>query len=214
MITLGLFLIGVVSLLAFEPNTTAFYYTQPDGIMWFVRIFSHMVSHGNFKHLMGNYMFGLPFMLYAEYRLKDHVKFLKLFFYTGLAALVGQRIIDMFSIAPAIGVIGSSGAVFGIVAFSLAIANENKWIRLMSLSTLAFHIHNQAMLTWYSLQGLTWGIAFGAHLCGILGGIAFAIAIRHHLRPCLPKDHRGQSRSRKQPRDVRGKKSRIAPPKR
>lgn len=193
MITLALFLTGVVSLLIFDPNFTAFYYTKPDGIMWFVRIFSHMVSHGNFRHLMGNYMFGLPFMLYAEYRLKDNVKFLKLFFYTGLAALVGQRIIDSWSMLPALGVIGSSGAVFGVVAFSLAIANENKWIRLMSLSTLAFHIHNQAMLTWYSLKGLTWGVAFGAHLCGILAGVFCAFILRHHLR----RRRRGSSRSRK-----------------
>lgn len=193
MITLALFLTGVVSLLIFDPNFTAFYYTKPDGIMWFVRIFSHMVSHGNFRHLMGNYMFGLPFMLYAEYRLKDNVKFLKLFFYTGLAALVGQRIIDSWSMLPALGVIGSSGAVFGVVAFSLAIANENKWIRLMSLSTLAFHIHNQAMLTWYSLKGLTWGVAFGAHLCGILAGVFCAFILRHHLR----RRRRGSNRSRK-----------------
>jgi len=193
MITLALFLTGVVSLLIFDPNFTAFYYTKPDGIMWFVRIFSHMVSHGHFRHLMGNYMFGLPFMLYAEYRLKDNVKFLKLFFYTGLAALVGQRIIDSWSMLPALGVIGSSGAVFGVVAFSLAIANENKWIRLMSLSTLAFHIYNQGMLTYYSIQGWTFGIAFGAHLSGILAGIAAAIILRHHLR----RRRQGSRRSRK-----------------
>lgn len=193
MITLALFLTGVVSLLAFDPNTTAFYYSQPDGVLWFVRIISHMVSHGNFKHLMGNYMFGLPFMLYAEYRLQDNVKFIKLFFYTGLAALVGQRLIDLFAVYPSMGVIGSSGAVFGIVAFSLSIANENKWIRLMSFSTLAFHIYNQGMLTWYSIKGFTFGVAFGAHLCGILAGIVCAIILRRHLR----RRRRGSSRSRK-----------------
>lgn len=194
MITLALFLVGVVSLLFFDPNTTAFYYVKPDGIMWFIRIVSHMVSHGNLRHLLGNFLFGLPFMLYAEYRLQDSKKFLKLFFYTGLVALVGQRLIDMFSVLPAQAVIGSSGAVFGVVAFALAIANENKWIRLMSLSTLAFHIHNQAMLTWYSLQGLTWGVAFGAHLCGILAGVLCAIILRRHL---ARRPRRGSSRSRK-----------------
>lgn len=194
MITLALFLTGVVSLLLFEPSVTAFYYTKPDGIMWFIRIVSHMVSHGNFRHLMGNFMFGLPFMLYAEYRLQDSKKFLKLFFYTGLAALIGQRLFDLYSVFPANGVIGSSGAVFGVVAFSLAIANENKWIRLMSLSTLAFHIHNQAMLTWYSMKGLTWGVAFGAHLCGILAGVLCAFILRHHL---ARRRRRGSKRSRK-----------------
>lgn len=199
MITLGLFLVGVFSLVFFDPEVTAFYYTKPDGIMWFVRIISHMVSHGNFRHLMGNYLFGLPFMLYAEYRLKDNVKFLKLFFYTGLAALVGQRLFDLFSVLPASAVIGSSGAVFGVVAFSLAIANENKWVRLMSLSALAFHIYNQGLLTYYSIRGWTFGVAFGAHLCGILTGVGAAIILRHHLRRPHKRrpGRRGPSRSRK-----------------
>ena len=193
MITLALFLTGVVSLLLFDPSITAFYYTKPDGIMWFVRLISHMVSHGNFKHLMGNFMFGLPFMLYAEHRLQDSRKFLKLFFYTGLVALAGQRLFDLLALYPTTAVIGSSGAVFGVVAFSLAIANDNKWIRLMSLSTLAFHIYNQGMLTYYSIQGWTFGIAFGAHLSGILAGIAAAIILRHHLR----RRRQGSRRSRK-----------------
>lgn len=198
MITLFLFLIGILSLVFFDPNTTAFYYTPPDSIMWFIRIISHMVSHGNLRHLLGNFLFGLPFMLYAEYRLKSHKKFLKLFFYTGLAALFGQRMIDIFSVAPAQAVIGSSGAIFGIVAFSLAIANENRWVRLMSLSTLSFHIYNQASMTWYAIKGFGFGIAFGAHLSGILAGVAIAFILRHHLRrPYLPKGRQRRSRSRK-----------------
>lgn len=204
MVTIALFLVGVVSLFLFHPNVTAFYYTKPDSIMWFIRIITHMVSHGNFRHLMGNFLFGLPFMLYAEYRLNDAKKFLKLFFYTGLAALVGQRLLDSFSIMPAIGVIGSSGAVFGIVAFALTIANETKWIRVVSLSALAFHIYNQGLLTWYSMQGLTFGVAFGAHLSGILAGIGCAFILRRHL---ARRPHQGSKRFRKQPRVPRGKAS-------
>lgn len=194
MITLFLFIVGMISLALFDPTVTAFYYKKPDSLMWFVRLILHMVSHGNLKHLLGNFLFGLPYMLYAEYRLQSHKRFLKLFFYTGLAALLGQWVIDLFSIWPAQAVIGSSGAVFGVVAFSLAIANENKWVRIMSLSTLAFHIFNQGMFTWYSLKGLTWGIAFAAHLCGILAGVGCAIILRRHL---TRRRRRGSSRSRK-----------------
>lgn len=197
MITLFLFSIGVLSLLAFDPEVTAFYYRHPDGIMWFVRIVTHMVSHGNVPHLLGNFLFGMPFMLYAEYRLKDHKKFLKLFFYSGLSALLGQRLIDCFSMFPATAVIGSSGAIFGIVAFALTIANENKWIKILSTSALIFHIYNQGMSTWYSLRGLTFGVAFGAHLCGILAGIACAILLRRHLRhPSKGRLNRGRSQKR------------------
>lgn len=197
MVTLMLFLVGVASLALFSPDLTAFYYTHNVSFMWFVRIITHMVSHGNLQHLLGNFLFGLPFMLYAEYRLKSARKFLKVFFYTGLAALVGQRLLDIWSVNPAQAVIGSSGAIFGVVAFALAIANENKWIRLMSLSTLAFHIYNQGMLTWYSSQGYTFGVAFGAHLCGILAGVACAFILRRHLRRPQTKGRQRRSRSRK-----------------
>lgn len=194
MITLTLFITGLLSLLLFEPSTTAFYYKSPDSVMWFVRIFTHMVSHANWSHLLGNYLYGLPYMLYAEYRLKDSRKFLKLFFYSGLAAVFGQRIFDMWSIFPAQAVIGSSGAVFGIIAFALTIAKENKYIRIISLTTLAFHIYTQSKLTWYSMKGLTYGVAFAAHLSGILAGIVLAFILRHHL---ARRPRRGSSRSRK-----------------
>lgn len=199
MITLALFITGLLSLLFLEPSTTAFYYKNPDSIMWFVRIFTHMVSHANWGHLLGNYLYGLPYMLYAEYRLKDSRKFLKLFFYSGLAAVFGQRMFDIWSVFPAQAVIGSSGAVFGIIAFALTIAKENKSIRIISLTTLAFHIYNQSKLTWYSMKGLTFGVAFAAHLSGILAGIAMAFILRHHLRrqSQKPKGRQRRNRSRK-----------------
>lgn len=192
MITLILFLTGVVSLLCFSPDLTAFYYYNPVNLQWFVRIISHMVSHGNWYHLLGNFLFGLPFMLYVEHRLNDHKKFLKLFFFTGLMALLGQGIAERFMPIQVGGVIGSSGAIFGIVAFALAIANETKWVRLLAWGTLVFHVYNQGMLTWLSIKGLTFGVAFAAHFVGILTGVAMAINFLRHR----PKNRR-PSRSRK-----------------
>lgn len=214
MISLILLLIGVVSLGLFDPMTTAFHYYEPVSVKWFLQIFTHMVSHGDVYHLAGNFLFGFPFMLYAEYRINDTKNFLRLFFYCGLAALVGQRIVELFSVTKTLGVIGSSGAIFGIVAFALSIASETKPLRIFSLAALSFYLFTQAQATYLSIKGLSWGIAYGAHLAGMFAGIAFAIATRRRLRPCLPMGRLGQSHSQKQPRGARGKKSRIAPPKR
>lgn len=213
MVSLILLLVGVASLGMFSPNSTAFYYYDPVSFKWFLRIFTHMVSHGDVYHLAGNFLFGFPFMLYAEYRLKNWKAFLKLFFYCGLAALAGQRLLEAFSPLKSIGVIGSSGAIFGIAAFSLAIANETKPLRLFSLAALSFYLFTQGQATYLQLKGLTWGIAYGAHFAGMLAGIAIAWLIRRRLRPCPHKDRQDQSRSRKRSRGVRGKKSRTAPPK-
>lgn len=197
MATLILFLIGVVSLFLFDPNLTAFYYNNPINLAWFLRIITSMVSHGNAFHLLGNFAFGLPFMLYAEHRLKSHRAFFKLFFYTGLAALLGQRLFDMLGETPAPAVIGSSGAIFGIIAFALTIANESKPIRFLSIVMLLFHLANQLMWTLFSIKGLAFGVAFGAHLSGMIAGIAIAIILRRRLRRHPPKGRQRQSRSQK-----------------
>lgn len=198
MVSLILFLVGAVSLLWFSPETTAFYYNNPVNLTWFARLITHMVSHGNLWHLLGNFVFGLPFMLYAEYKLQSTRKFLKLFFYTGLVALAGQGIAEKFMPLQIGAVIGSSGAIFGVVGYTLASINESWAARLMAWGALAFHIFNQGMLTYYSIKGLVFGVAFAAHLAGMLAGIAIAIILRRrHRRPCLPKGRQRRSRSRK-----------------
>lgn len=198
MVTAILFLVGLVSLILFSPETTAFYYYNPVNLTWFARLISHMVSHGNAFHLLGNFAFGLPFMLYAEYKLQSPRKFLKLFAYTGLVALLGQGIAEMFSPIKVGAVIGSSGAIFGIVGFALASINESLIARVLALGALAFHIFTQGLYTLFSLKGLMFGVAFAAHLAGMLAGVAIAFILhRRSRRLRRPKDRQRRSRSRK-----------------
>jgi len=171
MVTVVLFLVGVVSLLLFDPGQTAFYYKAPITFSWFVKLFSHMVSHGNWKHLLGNFIYGFPYMLYIEHKMQDWKRFLKIFFFCGWIALLGQFLVSKFSMFETNGVIGSSGAIFGLVAFALCIARESKVLKWASLSLLAFHIYSQGYSTWMSIQGYSFGIAFGAHLFGIFAGM-------------------------------------------
>lgn len=194
MITAILFLVGLFSLFLFNPDITAFYYYNPINIKWFLRLVTHMVSHGNAFHLLGNFSFGLPFMLYAEHKLQSNRKFLKLFFYTGLVALLSQGLAEHFMPIKIGAVIGSSGAIFGVIGFALASANENKWVRLLSLGTLVFHIFNQGILTLWSIKGFTTGIAFAAHLGGLLAGVAISIILRRRQKN---RRRRGPNRSQK-----------------
>jgi membrane associated rhomboid family serine protease len=200
MITLYLFLVGLLSLFFFSPELTAFYYTNQVDAVWFFRLITHMVSHGDIFHLLGNFTFGLPFMLYAEYILKSHKAFLKLFLYTGLVALLGQRIAELYSPVQVGAVIGSSGAIFGIMGFALVSFQGPKLLKLLAWGAVAFHAYNQGMLAWYSMKGMMFaGVAFAAHFAGLLAGVAIALILyrRHRRRPCLPTGRQRQSRFRK-----------------
>jgi membrane associated rhomboid family serine protease len=174
-VTVGLFVIGFLSLVTLPPDVTAFYYEPQSTFSFIFHFFSHMLSHANLRHLVGNFIFGFPYMYYAEYRLKSTWKFLGLYVVCGGAALAGQYLASSWSILPTLGVIGSSGAVFGIVGYSLASMRESRWIRIGASSILAWHLYNQATLAWDVANGNSFGgVAFAAHFAGVSCGAALA----------------------------------------
>jgi membrane associated rhomboid family serine protease len=116
-------------------------------------------------------MFGFPFMRYAEHHLKCWKKYLGLYFACGTVALIVQTILMHFSSFEGIGCIGSSGAIFGIVAYALAAADHNRYIRISAHCILAYHLYTQGIMAYYSLT-FPFGVGFGAHLGGILCGIS------------------------------------------
>ena len=193
MATLTLFLIGVLSLICFDPIVTAYIYGDPSWVWTFVNLFTHMVSHANWEHLIGNYMFGAPFMLYLEYKLNDTKKFVRLFFALGFCAFALHTIFNSLSLFKAVGVIGSSGAIFGLIGAALTLYKGPKPLEWAAKMLLAFHILSQAKL---ALISLYWpmGIAYSAHLGGLLGGIVFSL---RHLRRHRPCRQTRPSRSRK-----------------
>lgn len=192
MATLGLFLTSVLSLLIFDPFTTAYLYDEPSLLWRFVTLFTHIVSHGSLAHLLGNFIFGLPYLFYMEYRLKSPKKFIRLFFALGIYAWLFQIAFDQFSTYKSLGLIGSSGAIFGIVGAALMSYRGFKPIQLAAKALLIFHVVTQAQAAFTNVMFPT-GIASAAHLGGLIGGILFS-----HYRL-----NRGPSRSRKQPRGVR-----------
>jgi membrane associated rhomboid family serine protease len=172
LVTVTLFVIGLAFLALVPPETSAFYYDAPRDFLWYLNLITHMLSHGNMRHLLGNFIFGFPYMMYAEYRTRSSRKFLALYALCGFGALSLQWITKDYGVLPSLGVIGSSGAIFGIVGYALADAPAVRWLRCAAFSLLAFHLYTQASLAWGVATGATLGgVAYAAHLGGILTGI-------------------------------------------
>lgn len=170
MATLSLFIVGLLSLLFFSPEQTAFLYSLPIGWEMFARAFTHMVSHANMQHLTGNFCFGLPYMLYLEHRMKSTKKFIRIFVGFGLVALAGQFIAGYFSVYKSSGMIGSSGAIFGMAALAM-ISYDGSWLYQRIFKTVMwYYFLQQGLLT---LSGLNFptGVGNAAHFSGILAAI-------------------------------------------
>ena len=184
MATIGFFLIGVFSLLLFDPMTTAYLNHESSWVWWFVSLFTHMVSHGSWGHLLGNYTMGTPYMLYLENKLNNTKLFVRLFFVLGFCALLGQKIADQFSLFETRGLIGSSGAIFGLIGATLALYEGPKVLKIAARSLLVFFIVTQFLS---AKAALSWpmGVAYAAHLGGLIGGVLFSLHYRRrHPRPC------------------------------
>lgn len=182
MATLSFFLIGVISLLLFDPMTTAYLANESSWVWWFVSLFTHMVSHGNWGHLLGNYIMGMPYMLYLENRLNDTKLFVRLFFILGFCALLGQKVAEQFSFFKTLGLIGSSGAIFGLIAVSLSLYQGPKILKFAAKSLLLFFVVTQFLNAKAALFWPT-GVAYAAHLGGLIGGILFSLHYRRRHRP-------------------------------
>jgi membrane associated rhomboid family serine protease len=195
MATICFFLVGVASLLLFDPMVTAYLNNEPSWAWWFISLFTHMVSHANWGHLLGNYIMGMPYMLYLENRLKDTKLFVRLFFVLGFCALIGQKIADQISIFQVKGLIGSSGAIFGIIGAALSLYEGPKILKVAARSLLLFFITTQFLS---AKAALSWpmGVAYAAHLGGLIGGVLFSLHYRRrhrHLSHCT-RANRSQKR--------------------
>lgn len=181
MATLWLFIVGVLSLVFFEPLKTAYIHNDPSLLWRFVTLFTHMVSHGNWEHLIGNFSFGAPFMIYLEHKLKDTKKFVRLFFAIGFCSLVFQCIFNLFTPFQSAGLIGSSGAIFGLVGAALMLYDGPRPLMAVAKSLAIFYLYSQFQL---ALASLYWpmGVAYAAHFGGLVAGIAFSLHHRRHLR--------------------------------
>ena len=109
-------------------------------------------------------MFGLPFMVYLEGRLGED-KFLKFFLLSGVGAAVAQMCMP---IGAGAGLIGSSGAISGVMAGACMMV-RGKSLRMLALLLLcAEMLINMRMLQVSIFFG---GVAYAAHIGGMVTGM-------------------------------------------
>ena len=141
-------------------------------------IFTSMFLHGGLDHLFGNMWYLWIFGDNVEDVL-GKVKFLLLYFLSGISAIFFQYLVDPTSTIPSI---GASGAISGVLGAYLLLFPKEKiltsiqfiFIRIPAYFVIGFWFLIQFIFGTVSiLGGVGSNIAFWAHIGGFLFGLAF-----------------------------------------
>ncbi len=150
-------------------------------VPFWMTIFTSMFLHANLLHIGGNMLYLWIFGNNIEDRL-GHFKFTLFYLACGLAAALGQVMMDPDSTVP---MVGASGAIAGVLGAYLMLFPG---ARIINLVFLFFFIQVVALPAyivlgfWFALQllnGLVFGsgmtpgggIAYAAHVGGFLAGV-------------------------------------------
>jgi rhomboid family protein len=160
---------------------------------FFVPVFASMFLHGGWLHLIGNMLFLFVFGRSIEDRY-GHLKFLLLYFVSGLVAAIVHIVLNAGSAVPTIGASGAIAGVLGAYAVSYPRARITTLIFLVfffwrveipALFLLGywFLIQFVAGYQMLAIQSATGGgVAWWAHVGGFLMGIFLALILRPRRR--------------------------------
>lgn len=174
-------------------------YTTPQGLTtfsldrFFDSILFSMFLHGGWLHLLGNMLFLFVFGRSIEDKF-GHVKFLLIYFLSGLGAALLHIVLNAGSNVPTI---GASGAIAGILGAYLISFPNARITTLIPFFFFLWRIEIPALLVlgyWFLIQFFTGfqmlaiqsatqgGVAWWAHVGGFLVGLALALALRPQRR--------------------------------
>ena len=142
------------------PAHTGWEWFYPHSLEGWVGILTYQICHFSWEHLVGNFMFGLPFMLYYE-AVKGSRSLLLRWGVCG----VGGALLEMLLGAP-VPLIGASGAIFGIATAACVNFGDTVPQRLLGVGLFALMYAQELAAAPYG--GIT-GIAHYYHLGGITG---------------------------------------------
>jgi len=159
---------------------------NPEGNL--IPIFASMFLHGGVLHLVGNMLFLFVFGRSIEDRY-GHMKFLLIYFLSGLAAAVTHIYINAGSTVPTI---GASGAIAGILGAYLVCFPGAQITTLIPLLIFFWRVEIPAVFVlgyWFLIQflsgldptnmsGTQGGVAVWAHVGGFIAGMVLALALR------------------------------------
>ncbi len=146
-------------------------------------LFTAMFLHGGFMHLAGNMLFLWIYGDNVEHRLGP-LPYLVAYLGTGVVATLSHALLDLGSALPTV---GASGAISGVLGFYFVWFPRNR-VRLLLLLPLFFHIIYAParfvlgiylildnLLPFLASRGAAGGgVAYGAHIGGFIGGLAYA----------------------------------------
>lgn len=160
----------------------------PDGnfLRTMSRLVTHAFLHGSAEHILGNMVFLWLFGALASRHVGPWVA-LAVFFVTALGGGITHVLLESDSAIPTL---GASGAVCGFEGFYLGLALRwqlgwpDVWplahpvppIQLGVFALVGFGVDA------YSLANQAQGVAFGAHMGGLLTGLALAILLTSCFR--------------------------------
>jgi membrane associated rhomboid family serine protease len=125
------------------------------------QIITHILAHASWEHLMGNFLFGLPFMVYLENKLGSK-RFLEFYMLCGLGGLL------LHMIVVGGGCIGSSSAIFGATAGACMVYGNTALDHCLGMLFIAIRLIQQILM---APLALLMGIAVFGHIGGILTGL-------------------------------------------
>jgi rhomboid family protein len=174
-------------------------YTTAPGLVhmgasgFFVPVFASMFLHGGWLHLIGNMLFLFVFGRSIEDRY-GHLKFLLLYFVSGLVAAIVHIVLNAGSAVPTI---GASGAIAGVLGAYAVCYPRARITTLIFLVFFFWRVEIPALFLlgyWFLIQFVAGyqmlaiqsatggGVAWWAHVGGFLMGIFLALVLRPRRR--------------------------------
>ena len=140
----------------------AFYPYDIATLRFWVTLFTHQIGHAGIFHLLGNYVFMIPYALFVEHKI-GKIRFIAFWFLSGLFAAGLQFIIN----GPG-GLIGSSGVAFAMLTAACYMFNTKLWQRILACIVSLVVVGGEFVV---ALTTQSDGIAHWAHIGGAAGGL-------------------------------------------
>ncbi len=173
----------------------------------YLTLVTSMFMHSGVLHLFGNMLYLWIFGDNVEHRF-GHVRFLIFYFVSGLIATFAQISLGPASVIPNL---GASGAIFGVLGAYMVLFPRNRvnvivFYFIVSLPAVvvigvwvAFQVF-QTFGTFYATSPSAGGVAYMAHLGGIVAGVLMGLFVRLTMKEepdsILTRQYREDPRSR------------------
>lgn len=160
----SIFLQVVISWFPESLNYLALAPSSPNGLfVSLCQLITHQLAHGTWYHLIGNYLWGLPSLLFLEKKLGSKAM---LEFY--LVCGITSALLFIIMMGPFGSMVGSSGALFGIMAGACMAFGDTAEERLLASLFFALLLIPQFI---NATDPMPSNVAFWGHIGGGIGGL-------------------------------------------